>query len=165
MVLELRRRLRRAGGRWDDNVRARRTCFCTTSERCRVMGGVTGAVSCAAGCNVAAAGRVQLEGGLGRQLGDGACMALANRSCLLALLVMERGELIFTASGAPSGALAYGFFGATGVLGFWLLRGMCSPSECVSPAAASAFEGEFAETWQQHFLGSYLANQQQRRSR
>ena len=129
------------------------------------MGGVTGAVSCAAGCNVGAAGRVQLEGGLGRQLGDGACMALANRSCLLALLVMERGELILTASGAPSGALAYGFFGATGVLGFWLLRGMCSPSECVSPAAASAFEGEFAETWQQHFLGSYLANQQQRRSR
>lgn len=118
------------------HVRARRTCFCTTSERCRVMGGVTGAVSCAAGCNVGAAGRVQLEGGLGRQLGDGACMALANRSCLLALLVMERGELIFTASGAPSGALAYGFFGATGVLGFWLLRGMCSPSECVSPKAS-----------------------------
>ena len=67
------------------------------------MGGVTGEMSCAGG-----AARVQLEGGLGKQLGDGACMAPAKRSCLFGFLAMERGEVIFTTGGAPSGALAYG---------------------------------------------------------
>ena len=45
------------------------------------MGGVMGEVSCA-GFNIGGAGRVQLEGGLGKQLGDGAWIAHAKRSGL-----------------------------------------------------------------------------------
>ena len=91
------------------------------------MGGVTGEMSCAGG-----AARVQLEGGLGKQLGDGACMAPAKRSCLFGFLAMERGEVIFTTGGAPSGALAYGatvkdanrFCLALGTTGVFCLRGI-----------------------------------------
>ena len=97
------------------------------------MGGdESGEVSCAE-LDVGGAARVQLEGGLGKQLGDGACIALAKRSCLFGCcLAIGRGEAILTTGGAPSGALAYGATvtdatrfcfapGTTGVLG---LRGM-----------------------------------------
>ena len=69
-------------------------------------GGESGEVSCAE-LDVGGAARVQLEGGLGKQLGEGACIALAKRSCLFVCLAMGRGEAILTTGGAPSGALAY----------------------------------------------------------
>ena len=95
-------------------------------------GGESGEVSCAE-LDVGGAARVQLEGGLGKQLGEGACIALAKRSCFFGCcLAMGRGEAILTTGGAPSGALAatvtdairFCFApGTTGVLG---LRGMVS---------------------------------------
>ena len=95
------------------------------------MGGVTGEVSCA-GFDIGGARRVQLDGGLGKQLGDGACMAPAKRSCLFGCLAIGRGEAIFTTGGVPSGALAYGatvsdanrFCLALGTTGVFCLRGM-----------------------------------------
>ena len=88
-------------------------------------------VSCAE-LDVGGAARVQLEGGLGKQLGEGACIALAKRSCLFGCLAMGRGEAILTTGGAPSGALAYGatvtdatrFCLAPGTTGVFGLRGM-----------------------------------------
>ena len=70
-------------------------------------GGESGEVSCAE-LDVGGTTRVQLEGGLGKQLGEGACIALAKRSCLFGCLAIGRGEAILTTGGAPSGALAYG---------------------------------------------------------
>jgi len=96
-------------------------------------GGERGEVSCAE-LDVGGAARVQLEGGLGKQLGEGACIALAKRSCLFGCLAMGRGEAILTTGGAPSGALAYGatvtdatrFCLAPGTTGVFGLRGMIS---------------------------------------
>ena len=96
-------------------------------------GGESGEVSCAE-LDVGGAARVQLEGGLGKQLGEGACIALAKRSCLFVCLAMGRGEAILTTGGAPSGALAYGatvtdatrFCLAPGTTGVFGLRGMVS---------------------------------------
>ena len=96
-------------------------------------GGESGEVSCAE-LDVGGAARVQLEGGLGKQLGEGACIALAKRSCLFGCLAMGRGEAILTTGGAPSGALAYGatvtdatrFCLAPGTTGVFGLRGMFS---------------------------------------
>ena len=94
-------------------------------------GGESGEVSCAE-LDVGGAARVQLEGGLGKQLGEGACIALAKRSCLFGCcLAIGRGEAILTTGGAPSGALAYGatvtgatrFCFAPGTTGVFL-RGM-----------------------------------------
>ena len=97
------------------------------------MGGdESGEVSCAE-LDVGGAARVQLEGGLGKQLGEGACIALAKRSCLFGCLAIGRGEAILTTGGAPSGALAYGatvvtdatrFCFAPGTTGVFGLRGM-----------------------------------------
>ena len=91
---------------------------------------MTGEASCA-GFDIGGAGRVQLDGGLGKQLGDGACMAPAKRSCLFGCLAIGRGEAIFT-GGVPSGALAYGatvsdanrFCLALGTTGVFCLRGI-----------------------------------------
>ena len=122
-------------GRPEPSIEKRRfpcSCFCTTSERWSVMGGgERGEVSCAE-LDVGGAARVQLEGGLGKQLGEGACIALAKRSCLFGCLAMGRGEAILTTGGAPSGALAYGatvtdatrFCLAPGTTGVFGLRGM-----------------------------------------
>jgi len=121
------------------------------------MGGVTGEMSCAGG-----AARVQLEGGLGKQLGDGACMAPAKRSCLFGFLAMERGEVIFTTGGAPSGALAYGatvkdanrFCLALGTTGVFCLRGIvrvrkrvCRNAEQLLRLRAMALQGIVASSF------------------
>ena len=106
-------------------------------------GGESGEVSCAE-LDVGGAARVQLEGGLGKQLGEGACIALAKRSCLFGCLAMGRGEAILTTGGAPSGALAYGatvtdatrFCLAPGTTGVFGSRGMVSV-EC---SGRSGFE-------------------------
>ena len=96
-------------------------------------GGESGEVSCAE-LDVGGAARVQLEGGLGKQLGEGACIALAKRSCLFGCLAMGRGEAILTTGGAPSGALAVTVTDATrfclapGTTGVFGLRGMVSLS-------------------------------------
>ena len=98
---------------------------------------MTGEASCA-GFDIGGAGRVQLDGGLGKQLGDGACMAPAKRSCLFGCLAIGRGEAIFT-GGVPSGALAYGatvsdanrFCLALGTTGVFCLRGICAPAFAV----------------------------------
>lgn len=91
-------------------------------------GGESGEVSCVE-LDVGGAARVQLEGGWGKQLGEGACIALAKRSCFL---VIGRGEAILTTGGALSGALAHGatvtdatrFFLAPGTTGVFGLRGI-----------------------------------------
>ena len=93
-------------------------------------GGESGEVSCAE-LDVGGAARVQLEGGLGKQLGEGACIALAKRSCLFVCLAIGRGEAILTTGGAPSGALATvtdatRFCLAPGTTGVFGLRGMIS---------------------------------------
>ena len=104
------------------------------SERWSVMGGgESGEVRCAE-LDVDGAARVQLEGGLGKQLGEGACIALANRSCLFGCFAIGA---ILTTGGAPSGALAYGatvtdaprfcLAPGTGVLG---LRGIVRVRVC-----------------------------------
>ena len=96
-------------------------------------GGESGEVSCAE-LDVGGAARVQLEGGLGKQLGEGACIALAKRSCFFGCcLAMGRGEAILTTGGAPSGALATvtdatRFCLAPGTTGVFGLRGMVSLS-------------------------------------
>ena len=72
-----------------------------------------------------ACARVQLEGGFGRQLGDGACMAQAKRS-LERSFVIGRGEIIFSTT---DGAIVELF-----------LRGMLSVG-CYTPRVRLYLEG------------------------
>ena len=103
------------------------------------MGGVTGEVSRA---EFGIGGHHQLDGGLGKQLGDGACMAPAKRSCLFGCLAIGRGEAILTAGGASGAATvsdADRFCLALGMTGVFCLRGMWQLKK--APVAGTTFGG------------------------